>query len=110
MVYFLQEKRKNGFVKVGETGDLHERLGNLRQGNPYGFYVLATIHGNKSDSEDLEKRIKEEDLKEFRFRGEWFHPTPEVFEYIRNIQGVRLHKHIPEWRWSNLDLWHYLDD
>ena len=92
MVYFLQENRENGFIKVGETIRLHGvdgRLQVLRQGNPYGFKVIATCPGNKAESQILEAKIKE-DLQAHNFRGEWFHPHPEVFMYIAGIPGVIL--------------------
>lgn len=105
MIYFLIEDIENGFVKVGHSENPPERIGQLQQGNPRKLQLIATIDA----SDTLEYQIKAE-FRKFHIRGEWYRPDPEVFEYIRNIQGIRLHKALPEWRWSNLDLWYILDD
>ena len=92
MVYFVQEDTQDGFIKVGETLRLigeNGRLQTLNQGNPYGLKIIATIPGEKKSSQSLEKKILV-DLQAFSFRGEWFHPAPEVFDYIKEIPGVQM--------------------
>lgn len=93
MVYFIQEDRTDGLIKVGEANRLFGRDGRLQvlnQGNPYGFKVIATIFGNKGFSQLLEKQILA-DLQTFNFRGEWFNADPKVLDYIKNIPHVRMH-------------------
>ena len=99
MVYFLQEDIEDGFIKVGNANVLygyHGRIGKLQEGNPRALELIATIPGDKIDSQDLEEQI-EQDLQEFHIRGEWYRPTPKVFEYIRKIPNVRHHCYRPGW-------------
>ena len=82
-VYFLQERKKNGFIKIGRTADLPERTRTLQQGNPHELKKIATIPGCPNIETTIHK-----DLEAFRFRGEWFEPTDEVLDYIEKIQRV----------------------
>ena len=82
-VYFLRERRKNGFIKIGSTTDLPERIRSLQQGNPHKLKIIATIPG----CYNVEKKIRK-DLETSRFRSEWFEPTDEVLDYIEKIQRV----------------------
>ena len=92
MVYFLTEKREYGFIKIGFTGKIdgrNGRLGTLRQGNPYGFDIIATIPSDTSKSEkeqeeidrSLEKQIQAA-LQHFHVRGEWYRADSKVFDYM----------------------------
>jgi hypothetical protein len=83
MVYFIQEHRKNGFIKIGKTNDLQERLRALQQGNPHKLNIIVTIPG----SFNLEGKIHE-DLKAFQHGHEWFNPTDEVLNYIEEIRWI----------------------
>ena len=89
MVYFIQEDTKDGFIKIGQTsGELvgkDNRLQVLSQGNPHGFKIIASVPGGR----DLEKQIHK-DLHAANFRGEWFFPFPEVFDYIQKIPNVQM--------------------
>ena len=82
-VYFLRERRKNGFIKIGSTKDLPERTRSLQQGNPHELKIIATIPGCSNVEETIRKN-----LEAFKFRGEWFEPADEVLNYIKKIQRV----------------------
>lgn len=82
-VYFLRERRKNGFIKIGNTTDLPGRTRSLQQGNPHELKIIATIPGCPKVEDTIGKN-----LEAFRFRGEWFEPSDEVLDYIKKIQRV----------------------
>ena len=84
-VYFLRERRKNGFIKIGSTTGLPARIRTLQQGNPHELKIIATIPG----CYNVEKTIRK-NLEAFKFRGEWFEPADEVLDYIKKIQRVDL--------------------
>ena len=110
MVYFLQEKREDGFIKIGFAQKLegqNNRLGTLRQGNPYGFDIIATLPSDGSKSSKEQKRIDrerekqiQEDLRWFNVRGEWYRADSRVFDYIKNVPGIKIHNRKPKWYWA----------
>ena len=110
MVYFLTEKIKDGLIKIGFTGRLEGRDGRLqtlRQGNPYGFDIIATIPNDDSKSvveqrevdRTLEKQIQT-DLQHFHVRGEWYRADSKVFDYMRKLPGIKIHNKKPKWYWD----------
>ena len=110
MIYFLSEKREYGLIKIGFARKLegeNGRLGTLRQGNPYGFDIIATISSDSSKSQEeqdkvdrfLEKQIQAA-LNQFHVRGEWYRADSKVFDYIRSILGVKIHNKKPKWYWD----------
>ena len=80
MIYFIQVEN-NGPIKIGTAVDPEKRLNNLQIGNHKKLNLIAVIPGKSG----LESKIHR-DLKGFRRDGEWFNPTTEVLDYIRNIQ------------------------
>ena len=80
MIYFIQVEN-NGPIKIGRAIDPKDRLKKLQIGNHKKLNLIAVIPGKSA----LESKIHS-DLKEFRRDGEWFNPTTEVLDYIRNIQ------------------------
>lgn len=80
MIYFIQEG-ENGPVKVGKGVSPEARLKQLQTGNPRHLKIYVVVPGYSS----LETKIKK-DLAKFQINGEWFSPTPELFEYIDKIR------------------------
>ena len=67
MVYFIQEDIENGFIKVGNANSLYGyngRIEKIQVGNPRNLELIATIPGDKANSQVLEEQIKE-DLQEY---------------------------------------------
>ena len=80
MIYFIQVEN-NGPIKIENAKKPEQRLKTLQIGNPKKLNLIAVIPGDPR----LESKIHR-DLKGFRRSGEWFNPTTEVLDYIRNIQ------------------------
>lgn len=77
MVYVIQQ-RNNGPIKIGKSGDLINRMGVLKQGNPYSFQILAVLEGGA----ELERRLHQR-FSRYRIYGEWFHPANEIIREFR---------------------------
>jgi hypothetical protein len=82
MIYFIQ-CGTNGPIKVGQTdNDVKSRMTQLQTGCPYELKLLWVYTGH----DYTESKIHEELSKE-RIRGEWFHPSKTVFDFINNELG-----------------------
>lgn len=82
MIYFIQAGG-DGQIKIGHAKSARDRQKMLQVGNPERLRLLAAIPGGR----DREKAIHY-DLSVFRYRGEWFHPNGEVFDYINRAKRV----------------------
>ena len=71
MIYFIQVEN-NGPFKIGTAKHPEQRLKDLQIGNHKVLRLIAVIPGESH----LERN------------GEWFNPTPQVLDYIQNIQFV----------------------
>ncbi|MHA2219168.1 MAG: GIY-YIG nuclease family protein [Candidatus Hodarchaeales archaeon] len=77
MIYFVQAG-KNGPIKIGYTnGDIKERLNQLQTGNPYQLRLWWLLDGDQSDEKEIQESWKNENIK-----GEWFHPSNKLWQYI----------------------------
>ncbi len=76
MIYFIQ-CGKNGPIKIGYTGNVEGRLASMQTSCPYELKLLWSIKGDTDDEQDLHEEWKHE-----RIRGEWFHPSKKLLEYI----------------------------
>lgn len=85
-VYFLGCDHRSGdrWVKIGTCGydRVIERRRELQVGNPLLVYMLAYIEGDAS----LEAKIHQH-LSRYRLSGEWFRLTPEVEEWILDLDA-----------------------
>lgn len=79
VVYFIQIQPPVGPIKIGITANIKKRLFQLQTACPYDLKVLSTIPGWK----DTELIIHEK-FKNYRIRGEWFHPHQDILERISN--------------------------
>lgn len=81
IVYFIRCGRR-GPVKIGKTFGTYQgamdRLKELQVGNPETLYLLGICDGGRDLERQLHKR-----LQAHRLRGEWFKPTAEVMDVIR---------------------------
>jgi hypothetical protein len=81
-VYFIQAV-PDGLIKIGKANCVHTRLKELRCASPNELKLLATIEDDDPKAEaKLHKRFAPH-----RIRGEWFHPAPELLDFIKGLQS-----------------------
>lgn len=81
-VYFVQESGM-GAIKIGTAKNVHKRVIGMAVSTPHLLVVLAITYG----SYDVERKIHDR-FASARIRGEWFHPVPELLEYIAEIKNL----------------------
>ena len=74
-VYFVQSS--DGYVKIGTTRHIKSRVGKIQVDNHMRIKLIGKMKGGF----DLELKLHLK-FKRYRKRGEWFHPAPELIEYI----------------------------
>jgi transcriptional regulator with XRE-family HTH domain len=74
-VYFIED-RDTLLIKIGRTYQLKARLKKIRGDYPKA-HVIATIPGHCREEREIHSLFSR-----YRFRGEWFRPSPLIFEYI----------------------------
>lgn len=86
IVYFVE---RNGFIKIGMTADLKNRLLGLRAEDRRApaagagpVRVLACMPGGRNE----EKRLHQK-FAHLRIGGEWFRPDPSLMSAVRLIAG-----------------------
>ena len=90
MIYFVQEDRDGGFIKIGYTrGDVNRRIGVMQTGNPARLILLRVMLGTKQDERRLHWQFKSaraiiggHGRRRITFRGEWFRPVQELLDLI----------------------------
>jgi len=81
-VYFIKSEKTNS-VKIGFTsGKVEERIKALQTAHPYKLKLLATIPGTFESERAFHKQFAN-----FRLKGEWFEPHPELLALISIIQN-----------------------
>lgn len=80
-VYFIQEK-DNGPIKIGYSDNPLARLSDLQVGNPRELTLLGHIYGGPEIELMLQTKFVEH-----KIRGEWFHPSEAIIDFIRNIKS-----------------------
>ena len=78
VIYFILDTYSNA-VKIGYTTikGLRRRLQTLQTGTPYELRLLGALWGDKK----IEKQLHEK-FHYSHIRGEWFHYTKELEEFI----------------------------
>ena len=77
MIYFIQ-CGENGPVKIGYTdGDVQARLAQLQTGCPYRLRLLWVYDGQDYTEQEIHYRFEGE-----RVRGEWFHFSESLYNFI----------------------------
>ena len=74
-IYFIQSE--DGFIKIGCTQTLKKRIKAIQACNALKIKLIGKMKGGY----DLESELHLK-FKRYRKRGEWFHPVPELLEYI----------------------------
>jgi hypothetical protein len=94
VIYFLQEVREGGLIKIGSVkSELERRISRMQTGNPAYLKLLGVIpEGTRRDEHILHKRFKHarssiagRGTKRITFRGEWFEPVEELMNYIASL-------------------------
>jgi len=79
IVYFVQS-RLGGPIKIGLTTQLNQRLKQLQNESPIPLQIVGALRGD----EKVEAAIHER-FRKLRLHGEWFEPSTELVEFIRQI-------------------------
>jgi hypothetical protein len=79
LIYFIQAG-ENGPIKIGRSNNPEDRLSQLQTAN-YNDLVLLWKYDEEEDyaESDLHDYYKEE-----KIRGEWFRPTENILDFIKN--------------------------
>lgn len=75
-LYAIQ-RGEGGPIKLGVAKDPDSRKKTLQTGSPEKLIGLAAWKALPGDERELHKRFAEH-----RISGEWFHPAPELIEYV----------------------------
>ena len=82
-IYFIQVENSDGYIKVGYSRDVKERICNGKlTDNPYPIKVLGVGKGNMSQEKQLHDYFKE-----YSIGGEWFIPTSTIIESANFVNG-----------------------
>ena len=79
VIYFIQSEH-GGPIKIGQTEDMAKRLVGLQTSRPDKLIVLASAPGTIRDERDLHLRFSR-----IRDKGEWFHATEELTEFVKAV-------------------------
>ncbi|MBP2495028.1 hypothetical protein ABID82_004987 [Methylobacterium sp. PvP062] len=74
VIYFM---RLGDHVKIGFTLDLEKRIFSLKTGSP----VLGQLVGILKGTREIDRFVRWL-FRASHFRGDWFHPTPELLAFI----------------------------
>ena len=79
VIYFIQ-CGKNGPIKIGKTSrKLSIRLSNMQTDCPYKLKCIWLYRGDEYTEETIHKKFKSEHI-----RGEWFHPSKQLLQFIED--------------------------
>jgi len=79
IVYFIQSG-KDGPIKIGITRfSVSDRIATMQTGNPYKLRLIGVIKGNLEKESEIQRRFRKD-----RIRGEWFRPSIELMNYLKN--------------------------
>lgn len=75
-VYVVRES-SGTYVKIGWGTNVPKRIAELQVGNPRPLTLLAAFEASRDVEKDLHHQ-----LREYRYRGEWFRAVPTVMDAI----------------------------
>jgi hypothetical protein len=78
-VYFIQGEG-GGPIKIGKAARIDRRIAGLHTVSPVKLVLLGHIPGGYPVEGKMHKRFAEH-----RLHGEWFHPAPELLEFIAGL-------------------------
>lgn len=73
-IYFFQV---GDFVKIGRSRRWKERIAEMQTGSPHTIVPLLVFVGDVTDERGLHRRFHK-----YHFRGEWFHLSLKIKNYI----------------------------
>jgi hypothetical protein len=78
MVYFIAI---HDYVKIGMASDVSSRFRDIKTASPYPVRLLGYMdtHNDKVVEKEIQNRFAT-----LHHRGEWYHLTPELLEYIHD--------------------------
>jgi transcriptional regulator with XRE-family HTH domain len=74
-VYFVED-RDTLLIKIGFTSQLKVRLSQIREKHP-NARTIATVDGGRREERAIHRLFSR-----YRHEGEWFRPSPLIFEYL----------------------------
>ena len=80
-VYFIGSS--DGFIKIGITSDIVERLRNFQVCTPHELTVLASFDGDSYQEWEYHQRFADH-----RVRGEWFRSHPDILAEIERLLTI----------------------
>lgn len=83
-VYFIQSK-DGGPIKIGCTTDVEKRRATLQTAHATELRVLATMRGGHRVEKSLHEGFTNDRV---RHNGEWFRPSSNLLDFIREIGGT----------------------
>jgi hypothetical protein len=83
IIYFIQVEN-DGAVKIGQTGNLQDRLRALQHNHHQKLNVLYSFDVPDEKANYAEKHLHK-CFTEHQIRGEWFSPCPYMYDYIAKI-------------------------
>jgi hypothetical protein len=75
VIYFVRRTDSVEGIKIGTTIRLSQRIKQLEKKEGVSLKVLGIMDGSYADEAALHRRF-------IRIDGEWFHPTPELLDFI----------------------------
>ena len=78
-VYFISDE--DGYIKIGKASNVEARFNQLQTASRQELKVLAVKRGGHVLEGELHKRFSH-----LRVRGEWFHFTSEIADFIGGIK------------------------
>lgn len=82
LVYYIQQRRQGGLIKIGFTKDVNRRLATLETASSIGLRLLLVRPGTQREQLSLHKRFARD-----RVKGEWFKPSPYILNWIKAEKG-----------------------
>jgi hypothetical protein len=76
-VYFIQNAKRIGPIKIGHSRGIEYRFSQLQTSSPFPLAIIATIAGGVEVEKELHGRFKH-----LRLQGEWFQATKELTRFI----------------------------
>lgn len=81
-VYFAQEEKKNGKIKIGYSANLEQRRKAIETLNPTRIKVLGSVKGREHL---IHRMFKDYKVDPSRPRHEWFDPHPRLLAFIKQF-------------------------
>lgn len=84
-VYFLQMDNADAYVKIGYSNNINGRVADLQVSSPYDIVLVDRLPGDRELERNLHRRFAR-----YRVRGEWFRPSQEIFDFLKQTRQSRV--------------------